>query len=507
MVRDSGAPVLLTHQRLRDQLQVKNPDCQILCLDADWGTIARSPTRNPISGVRPENLAYVIYTSGSTGEPKGVELMHGGLLNLIFWHRRTYQVSLADKATQLAGVGFDASVWELWPYLTAGASIHVPEEDTRLLPEKLRDWLLEHEITLSFVPTPLAEALVALPWPAKVSLRAMLTGGDRLTCRVPPSLPFPLVNHYGPTESTVVTTCAVVDIEIQDGKAPPIGKPISNTLVYLLDSHLHPVPIGLPGELHIGGHGLARAYHNRPELTAEKFILNPFSGKHGARLYKTGDLARYLPTGTIEFLGRNDDQLKIRAFRIELGEIESVLAGHPGIRAAVVTASEDGLGEKRLVAYATLQPPKPTVTELREHLKKQMPDYMIPWAFVILEQFPLTPNGKVDRAALPVPASANNLPEEADAAPLTVVEKTVADIVAALLGLDRVDAHANFFDLGGHSLMATQLIARVRDEFKINLPLLKVFESPTVSDLSADIERILLSEVEAMSEEEIQMLA
>src|SRR5271165_3620697 len=504
MVHDSGAPVLLTHQRLRDQLQVGNSNCQILCLDADWGTISRSPTRNPISEVRPENLAYVIYTSGSTGEPKGVELMHGGLLNLIFWHRRTYQVSLADKATQLAGVGFDASVWELWPYLTAGASIHMPEEDTRLLPEKLRDWLVGHEITLSFVPTPLAEALVALPWSGKVSLRAMLTGGDRLTCHVPPSLPFPLVNHYGPTESTVVTTCAIVDIDTQDRKAPPIGKPISNTLVYLLDSHLHPVPIGLPGELHIGGDGLARAYHNRPELTAEKFILNPFSGKPGARLYKTGDLARYLPTGTIEFLGRNDDQLKIRAFRIELGEIESVLAGHPGVRAAVVTASEDGLGEKRLVAYATLQPPKPTVSELREHLKKQMPDYMIPWAFVILEQFPLTPNGKVDRAALPSPASANTLPEEADVAPLTVVEKTVAGIVAALLGRDRVDADANFFVLGGHSLMATQLIARVRDEFRINLPLVKVFESPTVSDLSADIEQILVAEVEAMSEEEIQ---
>jgi amino acid adenylation domain-containing protein len=504
MVHDSGAPVLLTHQRLRGQLQFENPNCQILCLDADWETISRSPARNPISGVSHENLAYVIYTSGSTGEPKGVELMHGGLLNLIFWHRRTYQVSLADKVTQLAGVGFDASVWELWPYLTAGASIHMPDEDMRLSPEKLRDWLVGHEITLSFVPTPLAEALVALPWPSKVSLRWMLTGGDRLTCRVPPSLPFPLVNHYGPTESTVVTTCAVVDIGSQDGKAPPIGKPIANTLVYLLDSHLHPVPIGLPGEIHIGGDGLARAYHNRPELTAEKFIRNPFSDKPGARLYKTGDLARYLPTGKIEFLGRNDDQLKIRAFRIELGEIESVLAGHPGVQAAVVAASEDGIGDKRLVAYVTLQSPKPTVRELRERLKKQMPDYMIPWTFVVLEQFPLTSNGKVDRAALPAPASAYTLRDEAGVAPVTVVEKTVAGIVAALLGLDRVDAQANFFDLGGHSLLATQLIARVRDEFGVNLPLLKVFESPTVSDLSADIEQILVGEAEAMSEEETQ---
>lgn len=302
----------------------------------------------------------------------------------------------------------------------------------------------------------------------------------------------------------MVTTWAVVDFESQDGKAPPIGKPIANTLVYLLDSQLHPVPIGLPGEVHIGGDGLARGYYNRPELTAEKFILNPFSGKPGARLYKTGDLARYLPTGTIEFLGRNDDQLKIRAFRIELGEIESVLTRHPGVRAAVVVASEDGLGEKRLTAYATVHQPKPTASELREHLKKQMPDYMVPSAVVILEEFPLTPNGKVDRTALPSPASLNTLPAETGAAPATVVEKTVAGIVAALLGLDRVDADANFFDLGGHSLLATQLIARVRDEFGINLPILKVFESPTVSDLSADIEQILVGEVEAMSEEEIQ---
>ena len=248
MLHDSGTPLLLTHQRLRDQLQV--PNARILCLEADWETIAKSPTQSPKRGVGPENLAYVIYTSGSTGEPKGVELTHEGLLNLIFWHRRTYQVSPTDRATQLAGVAFDASVWELWPYLTAGASIHMPDEDTRLLPEKLRDWLVEHEITLSFVPTPLAEALVALTWPSKVALRAMLTGGDRLTCHVPPSLPFPLVNHYGPTEGTVVATCAVVDIESQGGKAPPIGKPIANTQAYVLDTHLQPLPIGIPGELH-----------------------------------------------------------------------------------------------------------------------------------------------------------------------------------------------------------------------------------------------------------------
>jgi acyl-coenzyme A synthetase/AMP-(fatty) acid ligase/acyl carrier protein len=433
-----------------------------------------------------------------------VEITHGALLNLIFWHRRTYQVNAANRATQLAGVGFDASVWELWPYLTTGATIHMPDEETRLLPEKLRDWLVQHEITLSFVPTPLAEALVTLPWPAKVALRALLTGGDRLTCRVPPSLPFPLVNHYGPTESTVVTTSAVVDVDSQDRKAPPIGRPIANTQVYLLDGNLQPVPIGLPGEVHIGGDGLARGYLHRPDLTREKFIANPFSSKPGARLYKTGDLARYSPTGMIEFLGRNDDQVKIRGFRIELGEIETALAAYPGVGAATVVVREDGVGEKRLVAYATIHPPVPTVNELRDHLKKRLPDYMIPWAFVLLKRFPLTANGKVDRAALPAPDSANTLPDEARAAPMTDVEKTVAGIVATLLALDRVDAQANFFDLGGHSLLATQLINRVRNALGVDLPLRVVFEAPSVAALSAEIEEILLQEVEAMSGGEIQ---
>ena len=497
--------MLLTHRSLLDRLQFGNADCRILCLDTDWDTIAKSPARNTRSGVGPENLAYVIYTSGSTGEPKGVELRHGGLLNLIFWHRQAYQVSPTDRATQLAGVGFDASVWELWPYLTAGASIDMPDEDTRLQPEKLRDWLVEHDITLSFVPTPLAEVLMALPWPSNVALRAMLTGGDRLTRRVPPSLPFPLVNHYGPTESTVVTTCAIVDIEGEGGKTPPLGRPIANTQVYLLDRHLQPVPIGVPGELHIGGDGLARGYLHRAELTAEKFIADPFNGQTGARLYRTGDLARYSSSGTIEFLGRNDDQVKIRGFRIELGEIESVLAEYPGVRATVVAAREDESGEKRLVAYATTHSLPPTVTVLREHLKKRMPDYMIPSAFVILEQFPLTPNGKVDRAALPSPDNANTLRDASGPAPGTDVEKTVAGILASLLKVDRVDAQANFFALGGHSLLGTQLIARIRDAFGINLPLRRVFEAPTVVELSAEIEEILVAEVEAMSEDEVQV--
>lgn len=504
MLRDSGTLLLLTHQRLRDQLEVGSPNTGILCLDTDWETIGRSPTENPKCDAGPENLAYVIYTSGSTGEPKGVEIAHGALLNLIFWHRRTYQVSPVDRATQLAGVGFDASVWELWPYLSAGASIHIPDEDTRLLPEKLRDWLVEREITLSFVPTPLAEALVALPWPSNIALRTLLTGGDRLTCHASASLPFPLVNHYGPTEDTVVSTCAVVDVESQDGKSPPIGKPIANAQTYVVDGRLQPVPIGVPGELLVGGAGLARGYLRRPELTAEKFIANPFGRDPGARLYKTGDLVRYSSTGAIEFLGRNDDQLKIRGFRIELGEIESALAGHPAVQAAVVLAREDVPGEKRLTAYAATRSLAPSVTDLRDYLKRRLPDYMIPSGFVFLEQFPLTPHGKIDRAALPAPDSGNTLRDEAGAPPVTGVENTVAGIVASLLGVDQVDAQANFFALGGHSLLGAQLIARIRAAFGIILPLRRVFDAATVAELSADIEEILVAEVEAMSEDEVR---
>lgn len=504
MLNDARVRVLLTQQGLCEGPQFAGSNRDIFYLDTDGKKLADYSAENLQITTTRDNLAYVIYTSGSTGEPKGVELTHGSLLNLVFWHCEIYQVKPTDRATQLAGVGFDASVWELWPYLTTGASIFMPDEETRMSPEKLRDWLVTQEITLSFAPTPMAEALVVLLWPATVALRAMLTGGDRLTRHVPSSLPFMLVNHYGPTENTVVTTYAVVGVESEGAKAPPIGRPISNTEVYLLDEHLQSVPIGTAGELHIGGAGLARGYLRRPELTAEKFIANPFSEKTGARLYKTGDVARYLPNGMIEFLGRNDAQVKIRGFRIELGEIESVLAGHPGIAMAVVMAREIESGDKRLVAYLTMGEAGPTGNELREFLKAKMPDYMVPSVFVALDELPLTVNGKVDRAALPAPDGTNTLQDEGGVAPVTEIEKTVAKILASLLKLDRVDAEANFFDLGGHSLLGTQLIARLREAFGIELPLRKVFESPTVIELSAGIEEMLVAEVEAMSEEEVQ---
>lgn len=502
MLNDAGVEVLLTHERLCHGLL--KPSLKVFCLDSGWPGLAEVSRDNLKNEVCAEDLAYLIYTSGSTGTPKGVKLTHGGLLNLVFWHRRNYQVRPSDRATQLAGVGFDASVWELWPYLSSGASIHMPDEETRLLPGKLRDWLVEHKITLSFVPTPLAEAMVALPWPSDVALRAMLTGGDRLTRRPPASLPFSLVNHYGPTENTVVTTCAIAGNELEGAKSPPIGRPIDNTQVYILDSHLQPVPVGVQGELHIGGLNLARGYHNRPELEAEKFITNPFSTDPEARLYKTGDLASYSPDGMIHFLGRNDSQIKIRGFRIELGEIESVLAEHPGIAAVTVITRDDSAEDKHLVAYVVLKIADLTSNKLREFLKQKLPDYMVPSRFVALDSLPLTSNGKVDRVNLPAPDRANALEDQDSIAPLTTIEATIAGILGSLLKLDNVEREANFFDLGGHSLLGTQLIARIRNSFGIDLPLRSIFDSPTVASLSAEIEQILVAEVEAMSEEEVQ---
>ncbi len=349
MLEDSQAAVLLTLAEHIDQLPPHS--ARVVCLDSDWSEIAQNSSENPTSEVTPNNLVYAIYTSGSTGDPKGVLIEHRGLLNLVKWHQRTFAVSSKDRATHLAGAAFDASVWELWPNLTAGASIYIANEQTRREPLLLRDWLVKNAITISFLPTPLAESVLLLDWPDDVALRTLLTGGDKLHNYPLPSIPFELVNNYGPTENTVVTTSGIVPANLQTNTAPPIGQPIANVQVYVLDEQMQPVPIGVSGELYIAGEGLARGYLNRPDLTAERFIPKPFSDKPGERLYKTGDLGRYLSDGNIEFLGRIDYQVKIRGFRIELGEIEGILTAHQAVQQAVVLAREDAPGDKRLVAY------------------------------------------------------------------------------------------------------------------------------------------------------------
>lgn len=494
MLTDSQAPVLVTRRELAERLLPGK--WQVVSLDADATEIGRQSTEPLSGGVTVEDLAYVIYTSGSTGQPKGVEITHGSLLNLVVWHQKTFEVTPADRATQQASPGFDAAVWELWPYLTAGASVHFPEEATRMAPELLRDWLLAQRITISFVPTPMTERLLALEWPSKTPLRALLTGGDTLHQYPSPGLPFLLVNNYGPTECTVVATSGIVLPEAGPA-APTIGRPIANTEVYILDENLQQVPPGTAGELCVGGLSLARGYQNRPDLTAEKFVANPFNGASGTRLYRTGDRARYLPDGQIAFMGRMDELIKIRGFRIEPNEIAVALNRHPGVEASVVVAREDAPGDKRLVAYLVpVTTSQVSETELRNFLGKYLPDYMLPTAFVKLESLPLTPNGKVDRAALPSPNEASNGRDGTFVAPRSPVEERLSEILAKSMGLEQVGVNDNFFLLGGHSLLGTQVIARVRDVFRVELPLRTLFDSPTIADLSREIEQLILAKLQ-----------
>ena len=309
MLEDSQASVLVTQQYLASRLAPQK--AQLICLDTDASVLAQQSETEPISTVTSDDLVYVIYTSGSTGRPKGVQITHKSLLNLVFWHQHAFAVTPVDRATQVTSPAFDATGWELWPYLTCGASIYLPDEDTRIAPVRLRDWLLRNRITITFLPTALTESVIALEWPSTASLRYLLTGADKLQRYPTPSLPFALINNYGPTEATVVATSGQVpSTEHHDGP-PSIGRPIVNTQVYILDEHLQQVPIGMTGELYIGGVGVGKGYLNRPELTAERFIPHPFSSEPGVRLYKTGDLARYLPDGQIAFLGRADQQVKI----------------------------------------------------------------------------------------------------------------------------------------------------------------------------------------------------
>jgi acyl-coenzyme A synthetase/AMP-(fatty) acid ligase/acyl carrier protein len=451
-----------------------------------------------------KTLAYVIYTSGSTGTPKGVEIAHASLSNLVSWHQNAFKVISSDRASCVARVGFDAAVWEVWPYLTAGASLHVPDEDQLKDPEAFQAWLVAQGITISFVPTPMAERLLALNWPSKTVLRMMLTGGDTLHTYPRCDLPFLLVNNYGPTECAVVATSGLVSAQRTENRLPPIGRAISNTEVYILDEAMGEVPAGTLGEIYIGGLGVARGYRNRPELTLERFVPNPFDGSFG-RLFKTGDCAQRLADGQFAFLGRFDEQIKIRGFRIEPNEIVAALDEHPAVSQSAVIAREVGEGDGRLVAYFVPRPNRlATVSELRDFLGQRLPAYMVPSMFVTIETMPLTPNGKVDRAALPAPDAANTLGEDVFHAPRTEVEQVVADILAPLLGIERVDVEANFFALGGHSLLGIQLISRVRDALGVELSLRTVFEAPSVAEVSAEIERLLCAKLEAMSEEEVQ---
>jgi amino acid adenylation domain-containing protein len=522
VAKDAQARVLVT----RSSQTFHNPAGARFVVDLDTDADQIGRTQLPIHPVetRRENLAYIIYTSGSTGQPKGVEVTHGNLLNLVFWHRRTFGVTSADRASHLAGVAFDAAVWELWPYLTSGSAIALADESTRVSSELLQCWICCQDITVSFVPTTLAEPMLAAEWPAKTKLRYLFTGAEALHRHPSPSLPFPVVNNYGPTECTVVATSAIVPAEPESSGAPAIGSPIANTQIYILDEQRQPVAPGETGEIYIGGASVARGYRNQPDLTAERFLPNPFSQALDARMYRTGDLGCLLPSGQIAFRGRADNQEKIRGNRVEPEEITSALAQHPAIAACAVVgkggperkdSSASGFAgdsasqgtERRLVAYVVAQKgSSPSASELREFLSARLPEYMVPSAFVRLKALPLNSNGKLDREALPEPSQQNLPSAGAFRAAESPVEIRIAGILADLLKVERVGLDDNFFLMGGHSLLGTQLILRIRERFGVDLTLRHLFEAQTLAKLALKVENLWVAKVDSMSEEEATRL-
>jgi amino acid adenylation domain-containing protein len=494
MLRDSGARVVVSKAAMMQSLP--QGAWQVVALDEDAAKIAAQPATAPESGVKPEDLAYIIYTSGSTGQPKGVELIHSGLTNLVRWHERAFQVTPADRASAQSTLGFDAAVWELWSYLSVGSSLHLPEDSFRNDAVALRDWIISRQITITFASTAIAERLMQLDWPAKTSLRYLLTGADTLKSYPSARLPFALVNNYGPTECTVVSTSGVIPAGNSVNQAPSIGRAIDGVEIYILDEQTKPVANGTSGEIYIGGANLGRGYRNLNDMTAERFVVNPFRGESGARMYRTGDLGRFLPNGDIAFLGRVDEQVKIRGYRVEPSEIAAVLEQHPSIETSAVIPTEDAPGETQLTAYLVLAPGASiTAAALRDFLKRRLPDYMVPAAFVTIPSLPITEAGKVNRAALHG-ISGNRLSDEAYVEPRTLVEEELVKILAPLLKLDRVGVNDNFFLLGGHSLLGTQVIARVSDTFGVDLTLLKLFDHPTVAEMAAEIENLILAKVE-----------
>jgi len=499
ILRDSNTSVVVTDSRELHRLP--SGDWNVVDIDVP---LPPSKLREDLIFLREStlnDLAYIIYTSGSTGQPKGVQISHANLLNLVSWHCSTFSITPADRATQIAGVGFDAAVWELWPYLAAGASIHIPDELTRTDPESMRDWLLATGISVCFLPTLMAERVMALEWPKQASLRFVLTGADTLNHYPSPGLPFSLVNNYGPTECTVVATSGIVPPLENPTRKPTIGKPISNVRVYILDEELHKVPEGTPGQLYIGGEGVARGYVNRPLLTSTRFVPDPFSDEPGARMYATGDRAAFLEDGQIAFLGRIDGQIKLRGYRIEPDEIVSILLRITEIIEAAVAVRGNQPDEHRLVAYLVTDPGRSVnYGTIRDFLSEHLPDYMVPSQFVLLDRLPLTQNGKVDRSRLPDPSAGNTLTADSVGGTESPVETRLKEILIHLLKVNDLGVHSNFFQLGGHSLLGAQLLVKIRDSFGVELSLKAIFDHPTVEGISAEIERLILEKLEAIDE-------
>jgi amino acid adenylation domain-containing protein len=502
ILEDAQAPLVISRGALAKLATAKGT--HTIDLDTAASEIERCDSVAEPVAISLDNLAYIVYTSGSTGEPKGVEVTHANLLNLIFWHRDTFQITACDRASHLAGVGFDAAVWEIWPHLTAGATLVLVDEDegTRTSADLLRLWLAKERITVAFVPTILAESMLADSWPAETALRYLLTGGEALHRYPGPALPFAVVNNYGPTECTVVATSTVIPAG-ESPELPSIGKPITHTQVRIIDADGRPVAPGQVGEIYIGGNGVARGYRNKPQTTAERFLQDPFNPTPGSRMYRTGDLGRFLPDGQIAFHGRVDSQEQIHGHRVEPDEIVYALERHPSVAASAVVARGHG-SAKSLVAYVV--PRESMVLSalgLREFLSASLPHYMVPSTFVRISALPFNSNGKLDRAALPEPATGNRIDDGGYRAPSTPTEISLAEILAALLEVERVGADDNFFLLGFHSLLATQVAVRVYERFGVQLGLRHLFEAKTLARLAAELDRLLLEKLDSMSDDEV----
>ncbi|HJU39434.1 MAG TPA: amino acid adenylation domain-containing protein, partial [Tahibacter sp.] len=496
MLDDSAPVAVLTQASLHDALRAHGDAVPMLVLDASdtIASLAQHRDANPdprALGLHAGHLAYVIYTSGSTGRPKGVMNAHDGVMNFLRWNHGEYALAPGERVLQKTPYSFDVSVWEFFMTLTSGACLVIARPGGHQDPRYLGEIVEAEAITLvHFVPSMLQIFLDHADLARCASLRRVLCIGEAL----PPALQerfhralpnAQLHNLYGPTEAAVHVTFWRCDPARRDGKVP-IGRPIANTQLHVLDARMQPVPIGVAGELHIGGANVARGYLNRPELTAERFVRDPFGARDDARLYRTGDLARWLPDGTLEYVGRNDFQVKVRGFRIEPGEIEARLAAIDGVREAVVVARDDAGGGKQLVAYVIPEQRAPSVAGLRTALADTLPEYMVPSAFVMLDAWPLTANGKLDRNALPAPGD-DAVVARAYAPPQGDTEVAIAQIWQSLLGVSRVGRDDNFFELGGHSLLAIQAASRIQARCGVALALRALFEAPTVAKLATRV--------------------
>jgi amino acid adenylation domain-containing protein len=514
MLEDSQVKVLVTQAKLVES--IPEHQAQLICLDTEWEKIAQNIPSNPESGVKPDNLTYIIYTSGSTGKPKGVLVNHANVVRLFAATDSWYHFNSNDVWTLFHSYAFDFSVWEMWGALLYGGRLVVVPYLVTRSPEAFYQLLCQEKVTiLNQTPTAFRQ-LIQVEESLKgsfpplsrgvrgdrssttdndLSLRLVIFGGEALEInslqpwfqRHGDQCP-QLVNMYGITETTVHVTYRPLSMTDLDSTASVIGCPIPDLQVYLLDQYLQLVPVGVPGEMYVGGAGVTKGYLNRPELTTERFIPSPFENSN--KLYKTGDLARYLPKGELEYLGRIDNQVKIRGFRIELGEIEALLASHPQIWETVVIVRDDTTGDKRLVAYIVPQSEKTiTINEIRQFLKAKLPSYMVPNAFVILDALPLTANGKIDRRALP-PSESSSEPSEKYVAPRNPIEDILVNVWSEILKVEKVGINDNFFELGGHSLLATKLVAQIRDRLKIELPLRQLFNTATLAELAQGIEQL-----------------